>query len=101
MLDKDIKMLKDINRGAKLIGDFLKDNKINITASSFFKYLRNNNYLISQTGEEYNMPTDKSYSLQLFTVIKRIRISRDGVLKISKTVKITCKGQEYFRNFKF
>ena len=39
MLDKDIKMLKDINSGAKLIGDFLKDNKINITVSSFFKYL--------------------------------------------------------------
>lgn len=61
-----------------------------------FDLLRKDGFLISRQGTDYNMPTQKSMELGLFE-IKESRVNNpDGSIRISKTPKVTGKGQEYF-----
>lgn len=84
-----------------LIGEMakiIKQNGHDIGQNRMFEWLRNNNYLISRKGTDYNMPTQKSMDLGLFE-IKETSISHsDGHISISKTPKVTGKGQVYFVN---
>ena len=51
---------------------------------------------IRRTGTDYNMPTQRAMELGLFT-IKETAITRsDGSTSVTKTVKVTGKGQQYF-----
>lgn len=62
----------------------------------FPRWLRENGYLIKREGTDFNMPTQRSMELGLFS-IKETAISRsNGTVSISKTVKVTGKGQQYF-----
>lgn len=84
-----------------LIGDLaklLKQNNVNIGQNRLFDWLRNNGYLISRKGESYNMPTQKSMDLGLFEIKERTGVNPDGSIRISKTPKVTGKGQQYFIN---
>ena len=63
-----------------------------------FDLLRKNGFLISRQGTDYNMPTQKSMELGLFEIKESTVNNPDGSIRISKTPKVTGKGQEYFIN---
>lgn len=84
-----------------LIGDLAKilnQNGANIGQKRLFMWLRDNNYLIKQKGAIYNMPTQKSMDLKLFEIKETVITHADGHTTISKTPKVTGKGQQYFIN---
>lgn len=83
-----------------LIGDLakiLKQNGISIGQKRLFDWLRNNGYLI-KTGSSFNMPTQRAMELNLFEVKESTINNPDGSIRITKTPKVTGKGQEYFIN---
>lgn len=84
-----------------LIGELakiIKQNGYDIGQNRLFQWLRNNNYLISRKGTDYNMPTQKSMNLGLFEIKETTITHSDGHISISKTVKVTGDGQVYFVN---
>lgn len=84
-----------------LIGELaklIKQNGVDIGEKRLFKWLRNNKYLISRYGTDYNAPTQKSMELELFTVKETTITHSDGHITVSKTTKVTGKGQQYFIN---
>ncbi|AUC92172.1 phage antirepressor KilAC domain-containing protein [Streptococcus suis] len=84
-----------------LIGDFakiLRQNSYNIGQNRLFEWLRNNGFLIRKRGESYNMPTQRSMDMSLFEVKERTHNEPNGSIRISKTTKMTGKGQTYFIN---
>lgn len=83
-----------VNELAKII----KQNGVNIGGFRLFNYLRENGYLVKRKGSEYNLPTQKSMDLKLFQIKETIINHGDGKVTVSKTTKITGKGQEYFIN---
>lgn len=84
-----------------LVGELaklLRQNGADIGQNRLFSWLRDNGYLIRRGGTDYNMPTQRSMEMGLFD-IKETAITRsDGSITISKTVKVTGKGQTYFVN---
>ncbi|CRS95771.1 Antirepressor [Streptococcus equi subsp. equi] len=84
-----------------LIGDFakiLRQNGYNIGQNRLFAWLRENGFLIRKNGESYNMPTQRSMDMKLFEVKERTHQEPNGSIRISKTTKLTGKGQQYFIN---
>ncbi|ENK0558530.1 phage antirepressor KilAC domain-containing protein [Clostridium botulinum] len=84
-----------------LVGDLaklIKQNGVDIGAKRLFVWLRENGYLIKRKGTDYNMPTQYSMDLGLFEVKETSITHSDGHISISKTPKITGKGQIYFIN---
>lgn len=84
-----------------LVGELakiLKQNGVDTGSTRLFSWLRDNGYLIRRSGTDYNMPTQKSMELGLFE-IKETSIARsNGSVTVSKTPKVTGKGQQYFIN---
>lgn len=66
--------------------------------NNLFKWMRANGYLINRKGTDYNTPTQKAMKLKLFRIKESTHVSGDGVVKITKTSKVTGKGQQYFVN---
>lgn len=87
------------SKSAILVGEMaklLKQNGVEIGQNRFFQWLRDNGYLIRRKGSDYNMPSQQSMELDLFE-IKETSISHaDGHVSISRTPKVTGKGQLYF-----
>ena len=84
-----------------LVGDLaklIKQNGVDIGANRLFKWLRDNGYLISRKGSDYNSPTQKSMEMKLFEVKETVVTHSDGHTSINKTPKVTGKGQQYFVN---
>lgn len=84
-----------------LIGDLaklIKQNGVDTGQKRLFNYMRENGFLIKQKGESYNMPTQKSKDMELFEIKERTVLNPDGSIRISKTPKVTGKGQQYFIN---
>lgn len=84
-----------------LIGELakiLKQNGIEIGQNRLFDWLRDNGYLISRKGTDYNMPTQKAMELGLFEIKETVINHSDGHISVSKTPKIKGKGQTYFIN---
>ena len=84
-----------------LVGELakiLKQNGVNTGQKRFFEWLRNNGYLIKRKGVDYNMPTQKSMEQGLFEIKETTINHSDGHISISKTPKVTGKGQVYFIN---
>lgn len=82
-----------------LIGDLaklLKQNGVDIGQKRLFIWMRDNGYLIKRKGSDWNMPTQKSMELELFEVKESTVNNPDGSVRISKTTKVTGKGQQYF-----
>ena len=83
-----------------LIGDLAKlirQNGYDIGQNRLFGWLRDNGYLVKH-GDAYNMPTQKSMDLGLFEVKERTIGNPDGSTRITRTTKVTGKGQQYFIN---
>lgn len=77
-----------------LIGELakiLRGNGINIGANRLFQWMRDQGYLIS-------MPTQRSMNLGLFKIKESTITHSNGSVSISKTTKVTGKGQQYFIN---
>lgn len=84
-----------------LVGELakvLKGNGVNIGQNRLFVWMRENGYLINRKGSDWNMPTQKAMELGLFKVKETVINHSDGSISISKTVKVTGKGQLYFVN---
>lgn len=84
-----------------LIGELakiIKQNGVNIGQNRLFIWMRENGYLISRKGTDYNMPMQKSMDLGLFEIKERTINNPDGSVRITKTVLVTGKGQQYFIN---
>lgn len=83
-----------------LIGDLakiLKQNGYDTGQKRLFETLRNKGFLI-KNGSSKNMPTQKSMELKLFEVKETTINNPDGSIRVTKTVKVTGKGQQYFIN---
>jgi anti-repressor protein len=87
-------------RTSILIGDLeklIKQNGVEIGQKRLFDWLRNNGYLMKY-GSSRNMPTQKSMEMDLFEVKESTINNPDGSVRITKTPKITGRGQVYFVN---
>ena len=85
-----------------LIGELakiLKQNGVNIGPNRLFEWMRQNGYLIKRKGTDYNMPTQRSMEMGLFEIKETAINNPDGSIRISKTPKVTGKGQVYFINY--
>ncbi|HBF2451732.1 TPA: phage regulatory protein/antirepressor Ant [Clostridioides difficile] len=84
-----------------LVGELaklIKQDGVDIGQNRLFTWMRENGYLIKRKGEDYNIPTQKSMNLRIMEVKKRVINNPDGSTKVTRTVKITGKGQVYFVN---
>ncbi|MCG7385054.1 phage antirepressor KilAC domain-containing protein [Paenibacillus sp. ACRRY] len=75
----------------------LKQNGVDIGEKRLFEWLRQNGYLI-KGGSERNMPTQRSMELEIMEIKVGQRLSISEGSKITRTPKITGKGQVYFIN---
>ena len=80
------------------LSKILKQNGIDVGETRLFEWLRQNGYLISKVGSDWNLPTQKSMNLGLFVIKEGTRMSTTEGSKITKTPKVTGKGQQYFLN---
>lgn len=90
----------ETSRDSVLVADMakiLKQNGIEIGEIRFFKWLRENGYLI-KAGSERNMPTQRSMELKIMEIKIGQRASATEGFKQTRTPKITGKGQIYFIN---
>lgn len=90
-----------VSDGAILIGELakiLKGNGVEIGQNRLFEKLRQDGYLIKRQGTDYNAPTQRAMELGLFKVKETAITHSDGHVTISKTTKVTGKGQQYFIN---
>ena len=91
----------EVAKTSILIGELaklLKQNGINIGQNRLFEWLRNNGYLIKRQGSDYNMPTQRAMEMGLFEIKETTITHSDGHIHVSKTPKVTGKGQVYFVN---
>jgi anti-repressor protein len=90
-----------VSDGTILIGELakiLKGNGVEIGQNRLFERLRQDGYLIKRQGTDYNAPTQRAMELGLFRVKETAITHSDGHVTISKTTKVTGKGQQYFIN---
>lgn len=83
-----------------LIGDLAKlirQNGVEVGQKRLFAWLRDNGYLM-KSGESYNMPTQRSMEAKWFEIKESSVSNPDGSIRVTKTPKVTGKGQVYFVN---
>ena len=83
-----------------LIGDLAKlicQNGVQIGQKRLFGWLRENGYLI-KSGSSKNMPKQRYVEQGLFEIKESNVQNPDGSVRITKTTKVTGKGQIYFVN---
>lgn len=84
-----------------LVGDLaklLRQNGVQIGQNRLFQWLRENGYLIRRKGDSFNMPTQSAMENGLFEVLERTHSNPDGSIRITKTPKVTGRGQMFFIN---
>ena len=83
-----------------LIGDLAKlirQNGVEVGQKRLFEWLRNNGWLM-KSGNSENMPTQRGMEMKLFEVKEGSYVDSNGVNVVTKTTKVTGKGQQYFVN---
>lgn len=83
-----------------LISDLAKlicQNGYSIGQKRLFQWMRDNGYLI-KSGTSYNMPMQRYVEQGLFEVKERAVANPDGSTRLTRTTKVTGKGQLYFVN---
>ena len=75
----------------------LKQNGVNIGQTRLFAWLRDKGYLM-KSGSSRNMPTQRAMEQQLFEIKESSYINSEGVTVVTKTTKVSGKGQVYFVN---
>ena len=89
----------ETSKSSILIGELakvIKQNGIKIGPIRLFDWMRQNGYLIRRNGSDYNMPTRRAMEMGLFEIKETSIVHADGHTSISKTPKVTGKGQVYF-----
>ncbi len=89
------------SKSTVLVGELAKiirGNGVDIGATRLFKWMRDKGYLINRKGSDWNMPTQKAMNLGLFKIKETTINHSNGTTSISKTPKVTGKGQQYFVN---
>lgn len=79
------------------LAKLIKQNGVDIGEKRLFAHLREGGYLIKQ-GADKNLPTQKSMNLGLMEIKETVINNPDGTVRLSRTTKITGKGQTYFIN---
>ncbi len=90
----------DTAKSSILIGDLaklLKQNGYETGQKRLFEQLRAEGYLI-KGGNSKNMPTQRAMDMGLFEVKETSIVNPDGSVRLTKTTKVTGKGQIYFIN---
>lgn len=88
------------SRQSILIGDLAKlicQNGHSIGQKRMFQWMRDNGYLM-KTGSSYNMPIQRYVEQGLFEVKESTVNNPDGSVRLTRTTKVTGKGQIYFIN---
>lgn len=80
------------------LAKILRQNGVNTGEKRLFRWMRENGYLVKRNGTDYNMPTQLSMELGILKVKETVVCHSDGHTSISKTPKVTGKGQTYFLN---
>lgn len=83
-----------------LVGELAKiiqQNGVQIGQNRLFKWMRSNGFLCNY-GAQYNMPTQKAMELGLFEIKEHSIMRPDGSVMVTRTTKVTGKGQVYFVN---
>lgn len=80
------------------LAKILKQNGVDIGGKRLFEWMRENGYLVRRKGSDHNMPTQRSMEMSLFEVKETSVSHSDGHISVSKTTKVTGKGQQYFIN---
>ena len=81
-----------------LVGQLAKlisQNGVSIGQNRLFAWMRENGYL-GKKGAHYNEPTQYSVERGWFEVLERTNNNPDGTVRITRTTKVTGKGQIYF-----
>lgn len=84
-----------------LVGELAKlirQNGVDIGQNRLFIWLREHGYLIKRKGTDYNMPTQKSVAMGIFQIKETSITHSNGTVTLTKTAKVTGKGQQYFIN---
>ena len=82
-----------------LIGDLAKliaQNGVDIGQKRLFAWMRSNGFLIKRRGSDWNMPTQRSVEMGLFQIKESTVNNPDGTVRITRTTKVTGRGQIYF-----
>ncbi|MBQ8279706.1 MAG: phage antirepressor [Roseburia sp.] len=88
------------SRTSILVGDLAKlicQNGVQIGQKRLFEWLRNHGYLI-KNGTSRNMPQQRYVEQGLFEIKESNVQNPDGSVRITRTTKVTGKGQVYFIN---
>ena len=83
-----------------LIGDLAKlicQNGVQTGQKRLFQWMRENGYLM-KSGASYNMPMQRYIEHGLFEVKESSVQNPDGSVRVTRTTKVTGKGQLYFIN---
>ncbi|MDC0808963.1 phage antirepressor [Lactococcus petauri] len=80
------------------LAKLLRQNGYEIGQNRLFERLRNQSWLSNRKGEDWNMPTQKSLDRGFFEIKETTHNNADGSVRITKTPKVTGKGQIYFVN---
>jgi anti-repressor protein len=84
--------------GTCLVGELakmLRQNGVDIGQNRLFSVLRQEGYLGS-VGQNRNVPTQRAMDMGLFRIKETAITHSDGHVSISRTTKVTGKGQRYF-----
>ena len=84
--------------GTCLVGELakmLRQNGLNIGQNRLFRLLRDDGFF-GRSGSNRNVPTQKAMDLGLFRIKETAVTHSDGHVTISRTPKVTGKGQRYF-----
>ena len=78
------------------LAKLLNQNGVEIGGTRLFAWMRENGYLIKRKGQDWNTPTQRAMEMGLFEIKERTHSNPDGSIIISRTTKVTGKGQQYF-----
>ena len=79
------------------LAKLIKQNGVDIGQNRLYSWLREHGYLV-KSGSDKNMPTQKAMNMKLFEVKEGNYIDGGGRNCITRTTKVTGKGQVYFVN---
>lgn len=88
------------SRQSILIGQLAKlicQNGHEIGQQRLFRWMRENGYLMKH-GSNYNMPMQRYVEQGLFEIKESSVTNPDGSVRLTRTTKVTEKGQQYFIN---
>ena len=86
--------------GTCLVGELakmLRQNGVEVGQNRLFEWMRENEYL-GKSGCNRNVPTQRAMEMGLFRIKETAVTHSDGRVTVSRTPKVTGKGQTYFVN---